>query len=149
MERKIRFAQLNCAENRCVADLASSAPLNDGAMTPESPIELADFEALLELLDRDTMREVVTLFAIAAPEHMIVVCRSIASGEARVVATAFHTMRSGCGQLGARHLEELCVNAERSAKAGDLAGTAALLDLAAVELERCLGWFPDHRWVDS
>jgi HPt (histidine-containing phosphotransfer) domain-containing protein len=118
-------------------------------MTPESPIELADFDALLELLDRGTMREVVTLFAISAPERITVARLGIASGEARVVATAFHTMRSGCGQLGARYLEELCANAERSARAGDLAGAAALLDLAAIELERCLGWFREHRWVDS
>ena len=123
--------------------------MNDGAMTPESPIALADFEALLELLDRDTMREVVTLFALSAPERLTLARRGIASGEARVVATAFHTMRSGCGQLGARHLEELCANAERSAKADDLLGTAAVLDLAAVELDRCLGWFRDHGWVDS
>ena len=149
MERKIRFAQPNCAANRCVADVAPSAPLNDGAMTPESPIEQSDFDALLELLDRDTMREVVTMFAISAPERMTVARDGIVSGDARAVATAFHTMRSGCGQLGARYLEELCANAERSAKAGDLRDTAALTDLVALELERCLGWFREHSWVDS
>lgn len=118
-------------------------------MTTASPIEQPDFDALLELLDRDTMREVVTLFALSAPERMTVARAGISTGDSRAVATAFHTMRSGGGQLGARHLEELCANAERSAKSGDLAGTAALLDLVALELERCLGWFREHGWVDS
>ncbi len=118
-------------------------------MTPASPIEQSDFDALLELLDRATMREVVALFVASAPERMHTARVGIAAGDGRAVATAFHTMRSGCGQLGARHLEELCANAERSAKTGDLAETAVLLDLVASELEVCLDWFRTNGWIDS
>lgn len=118
-------------------------------MTPASPIEQSDFDALLELMDRATMIEVVTIFSRSAPGRMTVARLGIASGDGHAVATAFHTMRSGCGQLGARHLEELCANAERSATAGDLAGAAVLLELVAHELEVCFDWFRTHGWIDS
>lgn len=118
-------------------------------MTPASPIEQSDFDALLELLDRGTMREVVAMFASSAPERMQAARAGIALGDGRVVATAFHTMRSGCGQLGARHLEELCANAEQAAKRGDLAGTAVLMEQVARELEVCFDWFRSHGWIDS
>ena len=118
-------------------------------MTPESPIEQAEFEALLELLERDTMREVVAMFARSAPERLRLARDGISSGEAPVVVTAFHTMRSGCGQLGGRVLEALCADAERAAKTGDLRRAGVLLDEVALELERCLDWFRQHGWVDS
>lgn len=118
-------------------------------MTSASPIDASDFDALLDLLDRDTMREVVTIFVASAPERVLVARDGIASADAHVVATAFHTMRSGCGQLGARHLEALCADAERMARAGDFEGTGKLLDLVTMELERCLGWFRERGWVDS
>lgn len=118
-------------------------------MTPAAPIEQSDFDALLELLDRDTMREVVTIFVGSVPERVNVARRSIAGGDTGAAATAFHTMRSGCGQLGARRLEQLCADAERTAKTGDVEGTSALLDLVEAELAQCLVWFHEQGWVNS
>ncbi len=118
-------------------------------MTDSPPVELADFDALLELLDQHTMRDVIRLFVTSAPERLRVANDGIAAGEQAVVATAFHTMRSGCGQLGARHLEQLCANAERAAKHGDLSAAAAGLAEVRVEYERCLAWFRERGWLSS
>ena len=54
-------------------------------MTPASPIEPSDFDALLELLDRATMREVVTMFSTSAPERVTAVRRGIASDDGHAV----------------------------------------------------------------
>jgi len=116
-------------------------------MTDPSPVELAEFDALLELLDRDTMREVVQLFAASAPGRLVAARTGIAAGDSRAVATAFHTLRSGCGQLGARHLEELCAGAERAAKEGNLALADVRLAEITVEYERCLSWFRERDWL--
>lgn len=118
-------------------------------MTPAAPIEQPDFDALLELLDRDAMREVVTIFVGSVPERVSIARRGIAAGDSAAAATAFHTMRSGCGQLGARRLEQLCADAERTAKADDVEGTSALLDLVEAELALCLAWFGEQGWVNS
>jgi HPt (histidine-containing phosphotransfer) domain-containing protein len=118
-------------------------------MPHSSPVEAADFDALLELLDADTMREVVHMFAASAPERLLTAERGLADGNAAVVATAFHTLRSGCGQLGARHLEELCANAERLAKHGDLGASRDQLLAVRSELDRCLGWFRERAWLEA
>ena len=118
-------------------------------MTPAAPIEQSDFDALLELLEQQSMREVVTIFVGSVPERVNVARHGIADGDLRAAATAFHTMRSGCGQLGARRLEELCASAERAAKGGDVAGAASLLASVETELAACLSWFHENGWVNS
>jgi HPt (histidine-containing phosphotransfer) domain-containing protein len=118
-------------------------------MTPAAPIEPSDFDALLELLERDAMREVVTIFVGSVPGRLSVARLGISGGDLRAAATAFHTMRSACGQLGARRLEELCANAERAAKAGDVDGASALLDQVEAEAALCLAWFREHDWVNA
>ena len=111
------------------------------------PVSEDDFNALLELLDEDTMREVVTLFLASAPDRLGSARSGVASGDGRVAASAFHALRSGCGQLGARHLEALCADGERRAKAGDFAGAADSLAAAEAEYERCRVWFRGAGWV--
>jgi HPt (histidine-containing phosphotransfer) domain-containing protein len=118
-------------------------------MTSGTPIEQADFDALLELLDRDTMREVIGMFAASAPERLAVAHAGLASGDLVSVATACHTMRSGCGQLGARRMEELCASGERAAKAGDAGQAAVYMQDVGTELERCLSWFRAQGWIGA
>ncbi|MBW7933455.1 MAG: Hpt domain-containing protein [Gemmatimonadaceae bacterium] len=118
-------------------------------MESTPPVDQVEFDALLELLDRDTMREVVQLFMHSAPERLATARGGLASGDYTAVATAFHTMRSGCGQLGARPLEALCADGERLAKAGDHTAASARLEEAQAEFARCARWFLDHGWVDA
>ena len=67
---------------------------------PDAPVVQADFDALLELLDRDTMREIVAMYVESCPQRIAAMHGGLAMGDLVTVATAFHTMRSGCGQLG-------------------------------------------------
>ncbi|MBI2409374.1 MAG: Hpt domain-containing protein [Gemmatimonadetes bacterium] len=118
-------------------------------MSDASPVVADDFNALLELLDRETMREVVQLFLAAAPTRLETARQAVTSGNAAVAATALHTMRSGCGQLGARRLEELCATGEREAKHGDLAAVDTRLSEIDAEFARCLEWFHANGWSDA
>ncbi len=116
-------------------------------MTDTSPIDQSEFDALLELLDHDSMRDVVRLFASAAPARLATAREALAAGDAAAVAMAFHTLRSTCGQLGATRLEELCAGAEREAKSAGLGGTQARLRDVERELARCLDWFRERGWA--
>jgi HPt (histidine-containing phosphotransfer) domain-containing protein len=118
-------------------------------MIDEPPVVADDFNALLELLDRDTMRDVVQLFLGASPGRMETARQAVASGDAGVAATALHTMRSGCGQLGARRLETLCATGESEARRGDLAAVDARLAEIRVEYARCLEWFRANEWISA
>ncbi len=118
-------------------------------MDETAPVAEDDFNALLDLLDAQTMREVVELFMASAPERLASAHRGLDAGDGVVAATAFHTMRSGCGQLGARQLEALCATAERMAKHGDLAGAAGCLAAAEVEFVRCRAWFESRGWMSA
>ena len=113
------------------------------------PIERADFDALLELLDPATMQDVVRMFVASAPDRLRSAEAGVATGDSAAAAMAFHTLRSGCGQLGAHRLDALCAVAERSAKQGDLAGAAEQLTGIHAEYERCVAWFLEHRWLEA
>ena len=116
-------------------------------MNDSPPVQAADFDALLELLDEQTMRDVVALFVASAPTRLDSARDGLATGDTARAATAFHTLRSGCGQLGARHLEELCATGERQAKHGDVAAAGERLREVLVEYDRCLQWFRTHGWL--
>ncbi|MHB1312867.1 MAG: Hpt domain-containing protein [Gemmatimonadaceae bacterium] len=116
---------------------------------PDGPVIQADFDALLELLDRDTMREIIVIFVESCPQRVGIMHAGLAAGDLVAVATAFHTLRSGCGQLGARQLEELCALGERAAKAGSTQDASALLAQVEAELARVLGWFRAQGWIDA
>jgi HPt (histidine-containing phosphotransfer) domain-containing protein len=113
------------------------------------PVIQADFDALLELLDRDTMREIIAMYVESCPQRIATMRDGLAAGDLVTVATAFHTMRSGCGQLGARQLEELCALGERSAKAGSTQDATAMLARVEAELALVIGWFRAQGWMEA
>lgn len=116
-------------------------------MSDTLPVQSDDFDALLELLEEETMRDVIALFVASAPTRLESARAGLESGDAARTATAFHTLRSGCGQLGARRLEALCAAGEHAAKHGDVAGAGERLREAHVEYSRCLEWFQAHGWL--
>jgi HPt (histidine-containing phosphotransfer) domain-containing protein len=105
------------------------------------PIVDEDFNTLLELLGPETMRDVVRLLMDSAPTRFSSARAGLAEGDTVRAATAFHTLRSSCGQLGAKALEQLCIDGERHAKAGDVPSAAAALADAEREFARCVEWF--------
>ena len=118
-------------------------------MTELPPIDQSDFDALLELLERSTMTDVVRMLVESAPVRIATASQALAAGNGTVASTAFHTLRSGCGQLGARHLEALSANGERLARTGDVAGARACLADVEAEFARCLVWFRDNGWLSE
>lgn len=118
-------------------------------MTEPSPIAQEDFDALLELLDEATMRDVVHLFVASCPDRLTAAREGIGGGDGIAAATAFHTLRSGCGQLGARAMEQLSADAERAAKAGDFPLAGTLLARVESEYAQCLVWFRTGGWLGA
>jgi len=108
-----------------------------------------DFNALLDLLGPDTMRDVVKLLVESAPTRFASARDGLAAGDHARAATAFHTLRSSCGQLGAKSLEALCTEGERLSKHGDVPGAVGVLAAAEGEFARCLEWFGANRWVSA
>lgn len=116
-------------------------------MSHESPIIQEDFSALLELIEHDTMRDVVGMLVAAVPQRLEAMRQGLASDDLSVTATACHTLRSGCGQLGARTLEALCAACEQAAKRGEREPLAALVGEIEAESRRVVEWFAQQGWI--
>jgi HPt (histidine-containing phosphotransfer) domain-containing protein len=118
-------------------------------MTQTPPIAIADFDALLELLERDAMRDVVQLFVASGPERFAALTAGFDAGDPAATAAVFHAMRSAGGQLGAHTLEALCADGERLSRHGDLATAAVRASDVAREFERCRDWFHAGGWLGA
>jgi HPt (histidine-containing phosphotransfer) domain-containing protein len=116
-------------------------------MTQTPPIESSDFDALLELLDREAMRDVVQMFVGSRSERFAALTAGLDAGDAAATAQVFHAMRSAGGQLGAQTLEALCADGERLSRHGDLAAAAVRASDVAREFDRCHDWFRAHGWL--
>jgi HPt (histidine-containing phosphotransfer) domain-containing protein len=80
------------------------------------------------------------IFLAEMPRRLAAARGAIRAGDAAGAVLPAHGMKSSSAQLGATALAELCADLERSARAGDLARAAALLDAAGAELARFSAW---------
>jgi HPt (histidine-containing phosphotransfer) domain-containing protein len=118
-------------------------------MPQHPPIVTADFDALLELLDHDAMRDVVQLFVASGEQRFAALTAGFEASDAAATAAVFHAMRSAGGQLGAQTLEALCAEGERVSRLGDLATAAVRAGDVAREFDRCRVWFVANGWLSE
>jgi HPt (histidine-containing phosphotransfer) domain-containing protein len=71
-----------------------------------------------------------------APGRLAAIDTAIAAGDARTVNRTAHSMKSSCGNLGARVMSGLLADLERKGAEEDLVGARQLLDAALTEYER-------------
>ncbi len=118
-------------------------------MTQPPPVAQEDFDELLELLGRPAMTDVIRLYISSVPGRLAQIGEDLGAGNLAGVATVFHTMRSGAGQLGLHPLEALCADGEKRAKGGDVSSAAARAGDVRAEYERCLAWFEAGGWLGA
>jgi HPt (histidine-containing phosphotransfer) domain-containing protein len=106
---------------RDVRDAGAEGP--DG----DPPGALAALERLRGFGGEPLLRDMAAIFVTDTPARIARLERGLADGNAAAVAYAAHTMKSSSAQFGAAALERLCADAERAARAGDLAPVGALL----------------------
>lgn len=104
------------------------------------PDETLDQAALAELLetvgdDHEFLVELIATYLGDSPGLVAGMRSGLASGDAAEVRRAAHTLKSTSATFGAARLASMSREIEAAAAAGDLAGLAPQVEVAAVEYE--------------
>jgi HPt (histidine-containing phosphotransfer) domain-containing protein len=88
--------------------------------------------------DRQLLREIVTLFAEDAPEHLEAIRRAIPVGDAKALTESAHSLKGSAANFEAGPAADLALRLERMGRAGSLEGAADLCDALAKAIDDLL-----------
>ena len=100
-----------------------------------------DDEALAELREvmDDDFAVLITTFIEDSAVRIAALKRTLESAEAEAFSKAAHSFKGSCINIGAPLLGELCLEAERMGRTGDLTGAEPLLKEIEEEFETVRG----------
>jgi CheY-like chemotaxis protein len=84
------------------------------------------------------MRDITALFREDALVRLHELRDSLGGSNADKVARAAHSLKSSSGNIGASRMYSLCATIESTARQGNLAGVAEMVEQLATELDRAL-----------
>lgn len=93
-----------------------------------------DALAMLRECDPDgtLLPELVELFQSETPRRLVALRAAFTAGDPSALTQEAHALKSGCAQLGARQMADLCQRLEIQGRIGSMQAAGPLLD----ELER-------------
>jgi len=109
------------------------AAIERGAAKPESPLNDKIVQSLVED-DAGFLAVLTGLFEKSGPESVVEMEQALQASDAEKLATAAHTLKGSCGNLGATTLRELCARLEEAGLAGNMAEAARLFASVGKEL---------------
>ena len=103
--------------------------------TDFDPGKLAD---LCAATDEATVQEIVGLFRSDTPQVLASMRTAQAAGDGDGLRKAAHRLKGATGTIGLISAQRLCLDIEQAAKAGKVAGAAALITALEAAIERGL-----------
>ena len=113
---------------------------HDAAVWPDPPGAREALARLHRFGGDALVRDMAGVFLADMPGRVALAKAALSAGDAGRVAYATHTMKSSSAQFGAEALQRLCAEAERLARAGDVAPVGALLRSIERELAAYSAW---------
>lgn len=108
-------------------------------MTNRDVLDPAVVDSLRELTvpgEPDVLSEVLRLFLDDAPRRLERLKAAWRDGDAGELRRAAHSLKGSSGNIGARHMYDICKQLDERGKAGDLTGARPLLDSLDEEFGR-------------
>jgi HPt (histidine-containing phosphotransfer) domain-containing protein len=108
-------------------------------MTNRDVLDPAVVDSLRQLTppgEPDVLAEVLRLFLDEVPRRVERLTAAWQDGNAVELQRAAHSLKGSSGNIGARHMYDICRQLDERAKAGDLPGARHLLDSLAEEYTR-------------
>lgn len=104
-----------------------------------------DHEALAELKEvmDDDFQILISTFLSDSRERVRALREALEHRDSETFAKAAHSFKGSCINIGAPRLGQLCLDAERQGRSGDLSDAPALLDAIESEFESV-----DHALMD-
>lgn len=99
------------------------------------PLDVKALELVRQASD-DVLQEVIGIYLAQAPAQVASIREAVARGDARILASAAHALRSSSGNVGARRVVEVCTELEKIGRAGGSSGAAELARQLTSEYER-------------
>jgi two-component system sensor histidine kinase/response regulator len=129
-----------CSPSVVVVGAASEPP------TASSPIH---WSQLLERCgdDEDLAAELVGLFFVDNPKHLLALNASVEQMDAERVRGSSHTLKGSAAAIGAVDLSKACLELERAAKTGRMDDAPKLLQTVRSEFDRLERFVRDPEWV--
>ena len=109
-------------------------------MSDSAPIEGLDPQVVEELRALDggkgvILGEVLSLFARDTPGRLAQLRAAVSSGDLATIASIAHSLLGSCGSVGAVPMSATCAQLGPSARDGDVAACAGLVERLAREFE--------------
>lgn len=102
-------------------------------MTTPSHFDPAQLTNLRSLIGDPAVKDLVALFHNLTRERIAALRTAVAAGDSTATRATAHALKSGAGQLGATHLQQLAAQIEQMATAGTLEMLPPLLQAIADE----------------
>jgi HPt (histidine-containing phosphotransfer) domain-containing protein len=101
-----------------------------GNLTTGETLDAAAVRGLVAMLgdDPEALAELVDAFLEEAPQRVAELHHGATAADAALLIRAAHTLKANAAMFGAGRLERLCRDLETAARAGDLTGTARVVE---------------------
>lgn len=135
------------APRDCARSILHSEPIPREASMEQHPNDVLDPHVIASLRELDEpgepglLEELVDIFLSDAPTRVAALEEALAAGDGAQLERVAHSLKSSCGNLGAKNLAELCRQIEANGRQGRLEGTASLVARsrqAFAEVQRAL-----------
>ncbi len=116
-----------------------------------SPLDPRAVERILELQEPehpDVLQTLFELFERSTTERLAELVGAATSGDARTVEAVAHSLKSSCGMLGLRLMQEMCERLEAEAGRGELEGADLIVQRLEFEFRRARPWLSAERWTE-
>jgi two-component system sensor histidine kinase/response regulator len=123
----------------------------DASEATVSPLDPRAVDRILELQEPghlDVLQDLFELFERSTPERLAELVAAVTSGDARTVEAVAHSLKSSCGMLGLRVMQEMCERLEAEAGRGDLEGGDLIVQRLEFEFRRARPWLRADRWTE-
>jgi two-component system sensor histidine kinase/response regulator len=109
-----------------------------GSAMSDQVIDLSVIEELrqLDTPEGDLLKELVQLYLESSPEKVNAIVTSAQSGDLAALRAASHSLKSSSGNLGARHLSDLCQQFEEARTPAELSIATSRVEELRAEFVR-------------
>jgi DNA-binding response OmpR family regulator len=120
----------------------------EAIVSPLDPRAVDRIRELQEPGHLDVLQDLFELFERSTPERLAELVAAVTSGDARTVEAVAHSLKSSCGMLGLRVMQEMCERLEAEAGRGDLEGADLIVQQLEFEFRRARPWLRADRWTE-
>jgi HPt (histidine-containing phosphotransfer) domain-containing protein len=93
------------------------------------------------------LQSLFEIFERSTPERLAELAAALTAGDEAKIEAVAHSLKSSCGMLGLRAMQELCERLEGQAIRGELPAADRIVQQLESEFARARPWLRAERWT--